>query len=150
VILGGGPLEEQLKRQVAAASLDQEVRFLGFQINHLRYIKRATSFVLSSRWEAMPMVVGEAMAIGTPIVAFDCPSGPRELLDGGRCGFLVPDNDVEAMAQTLAYVIDHPEEAAAKVEHALERVQLFDVDRVTRKYEDLIETEVERKLAARQ
>jgi glycosyltransferase involved in cell wall biosynthesis len=147
-ILGGGPLEEQLKGQVTAAGLDHDVRFLGFQLNHLKYIKRATCFVLSSRWEAMPMVVGETMAIGTPIVSFDCPSGPRELLDGGRCGFLVPDRDVEALAQTLGHVIDRPEEAAAKAERALERVQLFDVDRVTRQYEDLIETELERKLAA--
>jgi glycosyltransferase involved in cell wall biosynthesis len=144
-ILGRGQLEESLKQQVRDKGLEQDVRFLGFQINHLKYIKRATAFVLSSRWEAMPMVVGETMAIGVPIVSFDCPSGPRELLDAGRCGFLVPDQDVAALADAMGHVIDHPAEAASKVELGLERVRLFDVNVVTRRYENLIEAEVHKK-----
>jgi glycosyltransferase involved in cell wall biosynthesis len=147
VILGRGPLEDQLKQQAGAAGLDQAVRFLGFQINHLKYIKRATAFVLSSRWEAMPMVVGETMAIGTPIVSFDCPSGPRELLDDGQCGFLVPDQDVGALAKMLAHVIDHPDEAASKVKKALDRAELLDVGRITRQYETLLESEARRRRA---
>ncbi len=144
VILGRGPLEEDLRRRVRLAGLDESVRFLGFQLNHLKYIKRAAAFVLSSRWEAMPMVVAETMAIGTPIVSFDCLSGPRELLDGGRCGFLVPDQDVDAMARMLSYVLDHSEEAVEKAARALERVAMFDARRIARQYEALVEAEAHR------
>jgi glycosyltransferase involved in cell wall biosynthesis len=144
-IIGRGPLEDALKRQASSAGIGDSVRFLGFQINHLKYIRRATAFVVSSRWEALPMVMGETMALGVPIVSFDCPSGPRELLDHGRCGFLVPDQDVEALATALAFVVDHPEDAIAKAQAALGRVELFDVGRVVRQYEELIERAVVRR-----
>lgn len=137
-ILGRGELEDELRRLVGALGITDSVRFLGFQSNHLKYIGHADLFVLSSVWEAMPMVLAETMAVGTPIVSFDCPSGPREMLDGGECGFLVPDQDVQALADTMAHALDHPEESRAKAARAEEKVKRFDVRQVVEEYRSLL------------
>jgi glycosyltransferase involved in cell wall biosynthesis len=65
-------------------------------------------FVLSSYWEGSPNILTEAMALGTPVVATDCPSGPAELLHDGRVAPLVPMDDVEAMATAIIAMLDNP------------------------------------------
>lgn len=148
MILGRGPLEASLKRQVARAELDRDVRFLGFQLNHLKFIKRAVALVMSSRWEALPMILGETMAIGTPIISFDCPSGPRELLDGDRGGFIAADQDISDLALQMEYVIDHPAEATRRAQESMKRAETFDVRAVARQYEGLLWSVVRSRRAA--
>ena len=70
-------------------------------------------YVLSSRFEGLPMVMIEAMSLGLPVVSFDCPTGPREVIEDGRSGVLVPDGDVDALAQALLAVIEDPERRRA-------------------------------------
>jgi glycosyltransferase involved in cell wall biosynthesis len=148
-ILGRGDLEGELKRQVSHLGLDAFVRFYGFQPNPHKYIKSATLFVLSSVWEAMPMVLAEAMAIGTPIVAFDCPSGPYEMLEGGKCGFLVKDQDVTCLAETMKHAIMNPEQAWHLAESARLSVQRFEAGAIIRQYQDLIREVVRSRQAPR-
>lgn len=139
VILGRGDLEASLKKLAVELGISEHVRFLGFQSNHLRYIRRASVFALSSIWEAMPMVLAETMVAGTPIVAFDCPSGPYEMLDAGRCGYLVADQDVSAFADALYRAITNPDEAQSKAALAQTKAKEFDVSSVVCQYMDLIE-----------
>lgn len=90
LILGEGENRSELERLVRDLKLSSDVSLPGFVPNPYAYMKRAAVFVLSSRWEGLPTVLIEALALGTTVVATDCPSGPAEILEGGHWGRLVP------------------------------------------------------------
>ena len=109
MILGEGKLRAELTALAQSLTLGTEdFEMPGFVANPFAYLARAALFVLSSRWEGLPGVLIEALACGTPVVSTDCPSGPREILEGGRWGPLVPVGDVEALAQAMAEVLATP------------------------------------------
>jgi glycosyltransferase involved in cell wall biosynthesis len=91
---------------VAELGLGADVKLPGFVGNPAAYIGRAAAFVMSSSWEGMPVALIEALALGTPIVSTDCPSGPTEVLDGGKYGELVPMDDSAALAAAVTRVLD--------------------------------------------
>jgi glycosyltransferase involved in cell wall biosynthesis len=101
LILGEGaerPVLEELVRQLG---LEQDVSLPGFVTNPYPYMARASLFVLSSRWEGLPGVLIEALYCGAPLIATDCPSGPREILADGQYGQLVPVGDATALALAI-------------------------------------------------
>ena len=108
VILGEGRRRAELQQLAASLGTAEHVELPGFVANPYPYMAAASVFALSSRWEGMPVVLIEALALGTPVVATDCPSGPRELLDAGRLGELVPVGDATALATALARTLDAP------------------------------------------
>jgi glycosyltransferase involved in cell wall biosynthesis len=108
VILGDGAWRERLLALAAELGIGDDLHLPGFQSNPYPYLTRASLFALSSAWEGSPNVLTEALALGTPVVATDCPSGPREILDGGRIAPLVPVGDAAAMAAAMAAVLDTP------------------------------------------
>lgn len=101
VILGEGDDRAELETLRAELGLQERVSLPGFTDNPYPWLKHAAAFVLSSNWEGLPTVLIEALAAGVPVVATDCPSGPSEILEGGRLGRLVPVNDVDALATAL-------------------------------------------------
>ena len=119
LILGRGKLRDKLGRQARELGLGQAVEFAGFQPNPFDYMAHADLFAFSSRWEGMPFVLVEALAMGTPVVATDCPSGPREITADGRIGQLVPVDDHQAMATAMAEVLENPPDPARLREAAL-------------------------------
>ncbi|MBW3543438.1 MAG: glycosyltransferase [Planctomycetes bacterium] len=104
-LLGTGPLEDELRRRVQALDLSGHVTFAGFVENPFSYIKACDLFCLPSRFEGLPLALLEAMACSVPVVATDCPSGPREVLDHGRCGRLVSVEDAPRLADAIERVI---------------------------------------------
>jgi len=108
VILGEGNLRGQLEALVAKLGLEGRVMLPGFAQNLASFLSRATLFVLSSRWEGSPNVLTEALALGVPVVATDCPSGPREILQDGKFGPLVSVGDVPALAQAILKTLRQP------------------------------------------
>lgn len=109
LILGEGELRSKLNGLTAEVGLtDADVQMPGFVPNPFSYLQRSSVFVLSSRWEGFGNVIVEAMACGTPVVSTDCPSGPREILEDGRWGRLVPPGDVESLAQAIESVLATP------------------------------------------
>jgi glycosyltransferase involved in cell wall biosynthesis len=108
LILGEGGQRGALERLVESLGLRGQVDLPGFAPNPYPLIARASLFVLSSAWEGSPNVLTEALALGVPAVSTDCPSGPAEILDGGRFGPLVPVGDVDALAAAMGGTLDAP------------------------------------------
>ncbi len=101
VVLGDGEERAALEQLAVEMGLSPAIRFLGNVDNPLPYMKRTHVLALSSITEALPTVLIEAMAMNLPIVATDCPVGPREILQGGAYGRLISVGDPQAMADAL-------------------------------------------------
>lgn len=108
VILGEGELRAELEALVAALGVEDAVAMPGFAPNPYASMMRADLFVLSSRAEGLPGVLIQAMACGLPVVSTDCPTGPREILEDGKWGQLVPVGDVEALANAIDQTLANP------------------------------------------
>jgi glycosyltransferase involved in cell wall biosynthesis len=107
-LYGGGAMEQRLHAMV------RELGIEGSAIIHPRTpelfdrLEEASIFVMTSRREGFPMVLLEAMSIGLPVVAYDCPTGPRELVTDGAHGYVVPDGDGDALAARIRELMDDP------------------------------------------
>ncbi|MGB5833872.1 MAG: glycosyltransferase, partial [Thiohalocapsa sp.] len=108
MLLGDGRSRSALDALIARLGIGPDVDLPGFQQNLYPFLAKADLFALSSAWEGSPNVLTEAMALGTPVVATDCPSGPREILDGGRFGPLVPIGNEAELAIAMAQTLDDP------------------------------------------
>lgn len=108
IILGEGRDRAHYESLVTELGIADDVDFPGFVANPYAYLGRATLFVLSSRWEGSPNALTEAMALGIPVVATDCPSGPREILQDGHAGKLVPVGDINHLAEAMIETMQRP------------------------------------------
>jgi glycosyltransferase involved in cell wall biosynthesis len=135
VILGEGPQRSALEALVRERGLQDDVDMPGFARNPFAFMARASVFALSSVLEGLPGVLIQALACGCPVVATDCPSGPYEILEGGRIGELVPMRDPAALAAALARVLDAPPDPAA----LRSRSEAFAADRVVAVHHDVLE-----------
>ena len=109
-IYGVGELEEQLKAYIKSEELENNVKLMGRSNELYNVYKDVDLYVMSSDYEGMPNALAEAMAvgIGLPCISTDCKTGPRDLIDDGVNGFLVPCNDADALAERIKAVFDMP------------------------------------------
>lgn len=133
MILGEGKERPMLEAQIQALGLEQDVSLPGFVSNPYAYMARASLFVLSSRWEGLPTVLIEALCCGTPVVATNCPSGPREILRDGQYGELVPVEDADALTAAIDRALDRRSASPPP-----ESWQPYDLDIVVRQYISLL------------
>ena len=134
IVLGEGRLRPTLRSLAQELGVAEQVDFPGFKENPYAFLARADLFVLSSRNEALPTVLIEAMACGCPVVSTDCPFGPREILEGGRLGPLVPVGDAEALAEAMDRTLDDPPDP----DPLRERASFFNVEHAVERYEELL------------
>ena len=139
VIIGEGPLEEELRRRARELGVADRVELVGRQSNPFAWMRRADCFVFASNHEGFPNVLVEALACGTPVISTDCLSGPREILEGctsyaareggiriTNCGLLVPVGEVEAMCRAMEKVYNDADlcrELAGKSGQCAERFE---------------------------
>lgn len=140
VILGDGPdaaatrkRREELRGMAADLGVAEDVDLPGYVADAYPWMARAAVFALSSIHEGLPGVLIEAMACGCPVVSTDCPSGPAEILDGGRYGRLVPVGDDRALGEAIAATLDDP----PAPEWLRQRASVFSVERAIDQYEQL-------------
>lgn len=118
VVLGEGAERRNLVELTHELGVAHRVDFPGFHANPFAFMAKARLFVLSSKQEGMPNVLIQAMACGTPVVSTDCPSGPREVLEDGHWGPLVPVGDAEALADAMSTTLDRAPRPASLTSRA--------------------------------
>ena len=106
ILIGDGPLREELASLATRLGIESHVRFVGSLRNPYPWMKRADVLAASSRFEGLPLVLLEALALGVPVVSTDCDSGPAEILDNGRFGRLVSVGDENLLAAGLAEALN--------------------------------------------
>jgi glycosyltransferase involved in cell wall biosynthesis len=135
-IYGDGELSDvmALENQIADLGLAGRVSILGATPQILDRMAESSVFAMTSRTECFPMVLLESMQLGLPVIAFDCPTGPRNILADGATGLLVPDGDVDAFAASLIYLVKHEEFRQQLSDNAKQHVQRYSVPEVARQW----------------
>lgn len=137
LILGIGPLENELKKLSKDLGVNNKISFLGFKKNPYKYIFQSDLFVLSSKWEGFGHVIVEAMACGTPVISTDCKSGPREIIGDNEYGLLSPVGDCEELASNMIKLLANEALSNTYSRKGLERATNFKADRIAIEYQNL-------------
>jgi glycosyltransferase involved in cell wall biosynthesis len=133
-ILGEGDKRPELEALAWKLGLMSHFRLPGYVNKPFPYMRRCSVFVLSSLYEGLPPALIEAMPCGAPVVSTDCPSGPAEILEGGRFGCLVPIGDADAMASAILTILKE----APDTERTRRRAEMFSIEASADKYLDLL------------
>ena len=140
-ILGEGPDRGILQNQIDTLNLNNHIQLTGFRTDAPAWFRSADLFVLPSLVEGMPNVIAEAMACGTPVLAADCESGPREMLGDGQFGALCGVGSITSLVTGIRrFLADEPlakRYTSAATEH-VERE--YSIESATRRLEDLFES----------
>ena len=116
LLLGQGKHKSEIERLVTELGLEKKVVFLGFRDNPFPYIKHAQFKILTSDWEGFALVIAEALALGTPVISTNCPSGPSELLPEIN---LMPMGDIDTIAEKMRQAMNNPQKFHAPFNESL-------------------------------
>lgn len=138
IIAGEGPLRPQLEEKIQALKLEKRVMLPGFTTQLPSLIAGALAFVLSSKFEGFPNVLLESLAQGCPAIAFDCPTGPREIIRHGIDGLLVQAGDVRGLAAAMRRLLTEPQLRTALAAKALDVHERFAEEKIMQQWSKLI------------
>jgi glycosyltransferase involved in cell wall biosynthesis len=125
VILGDGPRRADLDRLIQLRGLADRIHMPGYSTNPYREIAAADVFVHPARWEGFGVVLTEAMCLGVPVITTDSRGGPRQIIDGGAAGLLVPPDDPAALAEGIVRLASDSSLRIQLREKGLERVEVY-------------------------
>jgi glycosyltransferase involved in cell wall biosynthesis len=139
LIVGEGDDRPQLEKLIKSQGMEGRITLVGRVSNVQQYLEKASIFVLSSRFEGFPNVLLEAMSGGLPVISFDCPSGPGDIINDGEDGLLVPSGDVGSLATAMSRLMADEQmrrRLGKKAEFVRER---FAIDHIMGQWERVLE-----------
>jgi glycosyltransferase involved in cell wall biosynthesis len=145
-IWGEGNQESALRERIQQKDLGGRVFLKGLTADPLKEMSKAEFLVCSSRSEGFGNVLVEAMSVGIPVISFDCPSGPRDIVVSGETGYLVPNGDVDALAGAMQRLLEKEEERSVMGKKALEFSRQYANGEVLKTWVRLLEVPEESKL----
>jgi glycosyltransferase involved in cell wall biosynthesis len=146
-IYGAGPEQRKLERLVRDHKLEESVHLKGLVNGLEEAFSNASIYAMSSRYEGLPMVLLEALSKGVPLVSFDCPHGPRQLIREDQNGLLVPEGDVDGLTSALLALIEDDERRTRLGAGALKSGQEYEPLAVVERWEAMFD-ELERRRKA--
>lgn len=124
-IYGDGNLCTELEKQISNAGLNGIVNLMGRSTEIYKKLREAAFYIMSSRFEGFPMVLIEAQSQGVPIVSFDCPNGPSDIIENGVNGIIVENQNKQQLFEAICYMIEHPEERMQMGKKSLANVNQY-------------------------
>lgn len=117
IIVGEGDEKYKLEEKIRSLKLQESIIIENFTEDISSYYSKAKIYCLSSRTEALPMVLIEALSFSIPLLAFDCYTGPREIIKQGYNGFIVDENDIESYSEKIVYLFTVSDKDLADLSH---------------------------------
>lgn len=136
-IAGEGSERHKLEKLIKDKGLQERVALLGYVANPAEVLNQADIFVFTSQYEGFPNALCEAMAAGLPVISFDCPSGPADIIENNSNGILVANGDHEAFVTALIDMIDHPEKRVAIGKEAEKIKDSLSIETIAKQWESL-------------
>jgi len=138
IILGEGPLRNELIMQIRKNLLNNDIILLGLKKNPFKYLKKSDIFVLSSINEGFPNVLIEALACRIPIISTNCTAGPKEILENGKYGLLVKVKDSKDLAEKMVFLAKNKKLMEQYSKLSLERALFFKFEKTLNEWNKLI------------
>lgn len=145
-IYGGGGLRNELQDQINHLDLADTCILEDAVPNITDKYCKSSIFVLSSRFEGLPLVLGEAMACGVPPIAFSCPYGPRDMITNGVDGILVENGNIDLLAEKICYLIAHEEIRREIGKHARTSAKRFEMESISQQWKELFEQIIQKNI----
>ena len=144
-IWGDGEQKDMMQQKINTLGLEDCICLGGYSANILSKYVEASIFVCSSKYEGFPLAFIEAMSCGLPVVSYDCPWGPQDIITEGKDGFLVPIGDEHALAERICYLIEHEDERRIMGDAALEKSKQYAMDIIIDKWMNLFNDLLQKK-----
>lgn len=138
-IVGKGKMEKELIEKINQYKLNDSVEMIPFSSNISEHYTASSLFVMSSRYEGLPLVMIEAMASGLPVVSFDCETGPAEIVENNVTGILVPPLDTNKLAEELDNLMNDEKKRREFSKNGIVRSKIFETEKIIEKWEKLFE-----------
>jgi len=130
--------QKKLEDDIKKAGLDEVVHFKGSVNNMSEVLSNYSIYAMSSETECFPMVLLEALSVGLPIVSYDCPNGPRHIINNGEDAYLVFHHDIETLSRKLKYLMRDKEERYRLQNNAKKNIVRFSTQQVMKQWQELL------------